>query len=149
MSILSIIENFNPETIVSNDGKRFIHCSALIRGEFCLPDGITDIGIEAFAGCRQLTAIKIPASTYKISFLAFSKCTGLKSITVFNRTNVVSVAEDAFTDIDKSSCMLMVPENMVFAYRNDKIWSEFKNIICLDENKYSFYPSLENIRNVI
>ncbi len=149
MTVLSIIENNYPETIVSNDGKRFIHCSIFAQGEFCLPNGITDIGIEAFAGCRQLTAIKIPASTCKIAFMAFSKCTDLKSVTILNRTNVISADEAAFSDIDKNTCMLIVPEQLVFAYKKTPVWSEFKNIVSLEKSNSNNTYSIHSLKQVI
>lgn len=42
-----------------------------------LPDGLTRVGSNAFAGCKNLTAITIPGSVREIGARAFLECTGL------------------------------------------------------------------------
>jgi len=135
--------------IYSADGKTLIHCPKNYSREFEIPEGVEIIGIEAFAGCRQLTAIKIPASTCKIAFMAFSKCPGLKSIKIFNQTNVIRADEDAFSDIDKNICLLMVPEQLVFVYKKTPGWSEFKNIVSLEKSNSNNTYSIHSLKQVI
>ncbi|MCM1194963.1 MAG: leucine-rich repeat domain-containing protein, partial [Firmicutes bacterium] len=61
-------------------------------------DGTTDyvfsIGPCAFANCRNLESVELPASLYAIYRNAFYGCTALKSI---NLENVGSIGEDAFS----------------------------------------------------
>ena len=42
-----------------------------------LPEGLTRVGDNAFAGCRNLTAITLPGSVREIGDRAFLECTGL------------------------------------------------------------------------
>ena len=49
---------------------------------FTIPDGVTEIGENAFNNCESLTSISIPDSVKKIGYSAFSYCTNLTSITI-------------------------------------------------------------------
>ncbi len=46
-------------------------------GKVVIPRGITKIGDQAFARCRNLTAVDIPNSVNEIGIFAFYGCTGL------------------------------------------------------------------------
>ena len=59
-----------------------------------IPDGVTSIGIGAFAGCTNLSSIIIPSSVTSIASNAFQDCTNLSSITTPN--NITSVGYYAF-----------------------------------------------------
>ena len=48
--------------------------------ELTMEEGITSIGISAFAGCKALQKVTIPASVQTIGDLAFSWCTALKEV---------------------------------------------------------------------
>ena len=47
-----------------------------------IPDGVTTIADDAFAGCINLTSVTIPDSVTSIDYDAFSGCTGLTNITI-------------------------------------------------------------------
>lgn len=53
-----------------------------------IPDGITEIGANAFSGCTDLTAIEIPASVIAIGVSAFEN-TGLTIITIPESVNAI------------------------------------------------------------
>ena len=65
-----------------------------ISGNVTIPNGVTDIGVMAFANCTSLTSITIPSSITSIGDAAFSDCTSLTSITIPN--SVTSIGEWAF-----------------------------------------------------
>ena len=44
-----------------------------------IPDSVVEIGVEAFAFCKQLTSVTIPDSVVEIKDSAFKGCSSLKS----------------------------------------------------------------------
>ena len=51
-------------------------------GDVTLPEGITEIGEDAFYGRTMLTSVAIPEGVTKIGAEAFEGCTSLTSVTV-------------------------------------------------------------------
>lgn len=47
-----------------------------------LPKGVTDIGEEAFAGCRGLTEVVVPPGVTNLAFGAFRDCSSLTKVTL-------------------------------------------------------------------
>ena len=62
-------------------------------GAYTIPNSVTSIHNNAFAGCTALTSVTIGNSVTQIRHYAFAGCTGLKSITV-------NVANSAYSSID-------------------------------------------------
>ena len=52
------------------------------QGEVVIPEGYTEIGMEAFENCDSLTRITIPESVTSIDLGAFSGCVRMSSITM-------------------------------------------------------------------
>ncbi len=55
---------------------------------------VTEIGVDAFAGCSSLTSISIPNSVTHINDLAFARCSGLTNISIPN--SVTRIGGSAF-----------------------------------------------------
>lgn len=68
----------------SEEGKSVGLAYFMERGftEVSIPDSITEIGINAFGGCKKLTHIVIPNSITKIEDISFANCTGLTEISI-------------------------------------------------------------------
>ena len=65
-------------------------------GAYDIPEGVTSIGISAFAGCSGLTSVTIPESVTSIGERAFYGCSGLTSVTI--PEGVTSIGDYAFRE---------------------------------------------------
>ena len=70
----------------------FAGCSSLTS--VTIPNSVTTIGEEAFEGCRALTSVTIPNSVTKIGDSAFEDCSALTSVTIPN--SVTKIGDHAF-----------------------------------------------------
>ena len=64
------------------------------EASYTIPDSVTSIGNDAFAGCRNLTSITIPDGVTNIGYSAFYDCNNLTSITIPD--GVTSIGGGAF-----------------------------------------------------
>ena len=87
---------------------------------------VTSIGVDAFYGCTDLTAVIIPNSVTKIEKGAFFGCTKLESINIPD--SVTEIGEDAFFDCE-SLQTIEIP----------------KSITKIGENAFAYCKSLQNI----
>jgi|GEM_PF-2414256 len=118
--------------IYSSDRKTLIHCPKTFAGHFDVAQGVETIGIEAFAGCKQLLSLSIPESVRKICMLAFAECKSLQQITL-KSIQTIQISEDSFTGVDKTNCVIQIPASVISDYKNDIHWMEFKDIVALKE----------------
>ena len=72
--------------------------NALVAGckNTVIPNTVTSIEDEAFAGCSDLVSITIPNSVISIGQSVFKNCTGLTSMVIPN--SVISINNNAFLD---------------------------------------------------
>lgn len=67
--------------VLFNKGKTvLIQCPAGKSGTYAVPNGVTELGIEAFSGCEGLTSILLPNTVTKIGDAAFLGCTSINSM---------------------------------------------------------------------
>lgn len=108
---------------------RFSDCKSLTS--LVLPDVLQRIEKAAFALCTGLTTISLPAGL-EYMYAAFDGCTGLTSI----YANMPAPLQDAFSfydGVDKSNCILYVPEGSLAAYRQmENTWGLFQHIVEFD-----------------
>jgi len=65
-----------------------------LAGSYAIPEGVANIGFEAFGGCARLTGIKIPDTVTTIAPAAFDSCSNLTSVTI--PSSVTSLGGIAF-----------------------------------------------------
>ena len=64
------------------------------ESQFNIPDGVTEIGVSAFANCMALRTIEIPSTVTTIGATAFSNCRNLYSVNI--PQSVTSIGSSAF-----------------------------------------------------
>lgn len=133
----------------------FEGCSSLYDVQLC--EGIQYISLNCFESCNSLKTINIPESVNVIDSCAFLYCTNLESVNLGENiqriggkafmscsslTSIhsyiqmpqnVSCGSRVFDGVDKSLCMLFVPDGTVSLYQARSPWKDFINIV---ENSY-------------
>ena len=107
---------------------RFSDCKSLTS--LVLPDVLKRIEKAAFSNCTGLTTISLPAGL-EYMYGAFGGNIGLTSI----YANMPTPLQDAysFDGVDKSDCILYVPEGSLAAYRQmENDWGLFLHIVEFD-----------------
>lgn len=69
-----------------------------ISGEVEIPEGITNIGDNAFTGCENITSVKLPSSLTRIGSHAFAGC-NFEHFTIPNGVKMIDFA--AFSECEK------------------------------------------------
>jgi hypothetical protein len=82
-----------PENITQILGHAFYGCSSLTS--VTLPDGLTEIGDWAFSGCSSLQKVVIPKGVTTIDMGLFCNCSALKSVAIPN--GVTEISSSAFS----------------------------------------------------
>lgn len=96
-----------------------------------LSERVKSIGEYAFVDCVSLTSVTIPNSITSIGDYAFALCTGLTSVTC-EAIIPPTCGENVFYEVDKSACVLNVPQESIEAYKKADGWKEFENIEAIE-----------------
>ena len=112
-------------SVTEIDNYAFDGCSSLTSIE--IPNSVTSIGNSAFWNCSSLASVSIGNSVTSIGYAAFFNCNSLKKITV-NATTPPDCCDYIFEGVDYSSCVLVVPDESISAYKNKSPWNQFLNI---------------------
>ena len=141
-----------PSSVTAIGTHAFMSCNDL--GSLVIPETVTDIAPEAFiyarfstvtlpqtmdtipyrlfGMCQWMGEVTIPESVSYIDRLAFSWCTKLKKIYVYNpippMVNAAQVYYHSF-DLVPRSATIYVPQGSLSAYQNAPGWNEFTNIV--------------------
>lgn len=137
-------------TAVMNDGKvytvtrigniAFMNCKDIIS--VTIPNTVETIGMNAFEGCTNLRVIRIGKGVKEIGGGAFSGISGNpgtraegKGIDVYCYSETVpKTATDAFKGTSLEASTLHVPATAVEAYKATWPWSDFKDIVAIEED---------------
>ncbi|AEF81251.1 leucine-rich repeat protein [Leadbettera azotonutricia] len=102
-----------PDSIIIPDSVTEIGAEAFAGSvnlkSIIIPNSVTNIGDKAFSGCKSLKRVFIPDSVIKIGDDAFSKCKSMKSITISG--NVINIGQSAFKEC-KSLSNVIIPESV-------------------------------------
>ena len=115
----------------------FAGCSSLTS--VTIPNSVTTIGEEAFEGCRALTSVTIPNSVTKIGDSAFKDCSALTSVTIPN--SVTKIGDHAF---DYCSALISVTiPNSVTTIGEDAFTNNNAKIIWLTNTPPAGYSNVK------
>ena len=92
--------------------------------ELTLAEGVERIAPHAFYHCSSLEEVVLPASVSQLGQYAFSYCTSLRRIEV--HASPLAITEDVFEGVDCSQCRLIVPTNLIDAYKETPVWQDFQ-----------------------
>ena len=92
MSCPNLVSITIPEGVTNIGSNAFAYCSNLTS--VTIPDSVTNIGDAAFRSCRSLSTITIPNGVSVIDGSTFDSCRGLTSVIIPN--SVTSINASAF-----------------------------------------------------
>ena len=109
--ICTVCDTLNPESGKITNGKlndkAFIDNGSITK--IVIPEGVKEIGSQAFKGCTKLTSVTIPNTVTKIGMQAFRGCTNLTSVTIPN--TVTTIGTYAFYGCEALTS-ITIPENV-------------------------------------
>ena len=97
----------------------FYRNTGLVKAKFC---DVSNIGEWSFAHCERLKEVDLPSSVIQIGMNSFRGCFGLSRI-VLRANRLVTIGANALYSTDEK--VIVVPEELMESYSEDKIWSEY------------------------
>jgi hypothetical protein len=126
-----IAVDLNNSNYISDDGVLInklqtvlIQCPAGKTGYYTIPNTVTTLKYDAFAGCSVLDSVTIGSSVTTIEEYAFIGCSGLKTIINLNLVPQ-NISYNVFYSVNTSACILRVPTASVTDYQNTSEWQYF------------------------
>jgi hypothetical protein len=95
-------------------------------GYYIIPNTVTTIDNFAFYACRKLTAVAIPSLVTTIGDWAFGDCLDLKDIYI-KTTTPPQIQTNTFLEVPNTANVYVC--SSVSSYKDDALWSHFKNIV--------------------
>ena len=85
----------------------------------------------SFSGCSKLTTVNIGSEVTRIPTYGFSGCGGINEINN-HATTPQTIGNGAFSDVNKTTCMLRVPAASATDYQVATGWSDFVHIVAIE-----------------
>jgi hypothetical protein len=102
-------------------------CDLPALREIVLPNSLVSMGEGSFADCIGLEKVMLSENAV-FSEGTFNGCPNIKEVSVFSEIPY-TFPENCMTDVDKSQCVLYVPENCGDAYSAAPGWKDFGKIV--------------------
>ena len=139
--------NFSSEdgVLFNKDKTLLINHPICKAGAYTILSTVTSLAGQAFAYCTGLTSVDIPSGVTKLPDYIFGGCTGLQYITCHNTDAPLQLGLLVFggrfyslvniPEVDKSTCIVTVPSEVMAAYKSTNEWQDFAHI----RGIYSFH----------
>ena len=118
---------FLGSVVSSIAGRAFSACTSLDSLDLSAQTRLRTISAYLCAGDSSLRSVKLPTSIDSISRCAFVDCVSLSEIEV-PVLDPITIEENVFSGVDKSSCRLIVPAPSIDKYRAAPVWRDFLRI---------------------
>ena len=122
-----------PATIINEIPERLFYNMDFLTAVI-LPDCVTSIGNEAFAGCTSLMSIVIPDSVTTLGSGVFSGCTELSSVT-FGK-NLTEIPSSAFFNCSSLPGSIAIPEGITSIGSNAFAYSGLRSVTLPSSLRY-------------
>ena len=112
-----------------------------------IPNSVTEIASDAFAGCKGLTSITIPNSVSIIGDWSFSSCSALTSISIGK--NVTSIGHNTFAycnSIESLTCWATTPPSCYNSFEFSVFDSATLYVPCEALSKYKEAEEWKNFK---
>lgn len=110
-----------------------------------LPESITSIGKQAFAGCSELAALVLPEGLVSIGELAFEGCKRLATISI--PSTVTTIAKDAFQLCDALCNYVVANDQQWFATIDGVLFSwDLDTLVAFPQARSSAYTMPEGVK---
>jgi hypothetical protein len=137
------IFSFSDGLLMNNVTGTLILYAAEQQGVYTVPDGVTVIGDNAYAGCGMFTKIIIPGSVKHIGKDAFDACTGLEGdVGIVLSDGLESIGDGAFSQCWWSST-IEIPQSVTSIGVNPFLRSSLTSITVHPDNP--IYTHLDGV----
>ena len=129
-----------PNSVTTIGKMAFSHCSSLASID--IPNSVTTIGKFAFAYCFSLASVNIGESVTTIGLGAFIYCYYITSVTCLAKECPVcdkGLWNNIFSVFDTAT--LYVPKQSIDAYKTTDPWSDFVNVVALEDTGIEGKPT--------
>lgn len=114
--------------LFSKDGSELVAMpmkKSLTEGAYAVPDGVEKISACAFYAKTDMNSLTLPQTLVSIDNSVFDNCLNLTRIESLNPVPPTFSGFSNFTNVDKDSCQLIVPDGALEAYQTADVWKEF------------------------
>lgn len=133
-----------PQGVEEIGSQAFFACDSLQT--LRLPASLRTVGTASFSGCKRLSELRIEG-TPELGAYAFAHCSGLRRIVV-NSPVPPTAQATTFSGIDPKHCQLVLPKGARKAYRTAEGWRHFfqKESTALVPDSLYLTPALQSLR---
>ena len=100
-----------------------------LKGSYAIPNGVTNIGTDAFILCNGLTNVTMPSTVTTLSYGAFADCLGLTNITLGAGVSSISMA--AFGGCTQLAAISVNSSNLNFSSLGGVVLNKNQTVLLL------------------